>query len=56
MNTDHPGDDKVLEEGKSYNFGFAVHDDNVTTRFHHVAFPLSIGFGVAGDIRALKLQ
>ena len=56
MDTGHPGDDKVLEEGKSYHFGFAVHDDNVTTRFHHVAFPLSIGFGVAGDIRAFNLQ
>ncbi len=56
MNTGHPEDDKVLEEGKSYTFGFAVHDDNTTTRFHHVAFPVQIGFGVDADIRATKLN
>ena len=25
-------DDKALNEGKVYNFSFAVHDDNITTR------------------------
>lgn len=55
MNTGHPGDDKILEEGKAYTFGFAVHDDNVTTRFHFVGFPVSIGFGTAGDIEATKV-
>jgi len=56
MNTGHPEDDKILEVGKSYTFGFAVHDDNVTTRFHFVGFPLSIGFGAEGNIQATKLQ
>jgi len=56
LNTGHPEDDKILEIGKAYTFGFAVHDDNVTTRFHHVAFPLSIGFGAAGDIEATKVN
>ena len=28
-------DDKALSEGKVYNFSFAVHDDNITTRGHH---------------------
>jgi len=56
MNTGHPADDKILEVGKSYTFGFAVHDDNVTTRFHFVGFPVSIGFGAEGDIQATKLQ
>ena len=56
LNTGHPADDKILEVGKAYTFGFAVHDDNVTTRFHHVAFPLSIGFGAAGDIEATKVE
>jgi hypothetical protein len=55
MNTGHPEDDKILEEGKSYTYGFAVHDDNVTTRFHFVGFPRSIGFGADGDIEATKL-
>lgn len=56
MNTGHPEDDKVLQEGKAYTFGFAVHDDNVTTRFHHVGFPLLIGFGTDGNIQAVKVD
>ena len=56
MNSGHPEDDKILEEGKAYTFGFAVHDDNVTTRFHHVAFPLQIGFGAKGDIEATRVE
>jgi len=49
-------DDKALQEGKSYSFGFAVHDDNITTRGHHVSFPVSVGFGAKGDIQATKLK
>ena len=56
MNTGHPADDKILREGQAYTFGFAVHDDNVTTRFHQVGFPLQIGFGAEGDIQATKIQ
>ena len=56
MNTGHPEDDKILQEGKAYTVGFAVHDDNATTRFHFVGFPVTIGFGTAGDIQATKLQ
>ena len=28
-------DDKAFKEGGVYNVGFAVHDDNITTRGHH---------------------
>lgn len=56
LDTGHPEDDKILKIGNAYTFGFAVHDDNVTTRFHHVGFPLSIGFGAAGDIEATKVN
>ena len=56
LNTGHPEDDKILEEGKSYTFGFAVHDDNVTTRFHHVGFPIQIGFGSKTGLQATKLR
>ena len=56
MNTGHPEDDKILQEGKSYTFGFAIHDDNVTTRFHQVSFPLQVGFGAEGDIEATKVE
>jgi cytochrome c551/c552 len=48
-------DDKPLKEGGVYNVGFAVHDDNITTRGHHVSFVRTLGIGAAADIRALKL-
>jgi hypothetical protein len=48
-------DDKTLREGGVYNVGFAVHDDNITTRGHHVSFVRTLGIGAAGDIRAVKL-
>jgi hypothetical protein len=49
-------DDKALQEGKAYNMAFAVHDDNITTRGHHVSFPIKVGFGAKGAIEAKKLQ
>jgi hypothetical protein len=49
-------DDKALKDGAVYNVGFAVHDDNITTRGHHVSFVRTLGFGVAADIRAEKLR
>jgi hypothetical protein len=49
-------DDKALTEGKAYNFGFAVHDDNVTSRGHFVSFPVSVGFGAKATIEATRLK
>jgi hypothetical protein len=49
-------DDKALREGKAYTFGFAVHDDNITTRGHHVSFPLTVGFGAKAELQATKLK
>jgi hypothetical protein len=48
-------DDKALREGGVYSVGFAVHDDNITTRGHHVSFVRTLGIGAAADIRAVKL-
>ena len=48
-------DDKTLKEGGVYNVGFAVHDDNITTRGHHVSFVRTLGFGAKADIQAVKL-
>jgi hypothetical protein len=48
-------DDKALKPGGVYTFGFAVHDDNIASRGHHVSFPLTIGFGAKADIEAAKL-
>ena len=48
-------DDKSLKEGGVYNVGFAAHDDNITTRGHHVSFVRTLGFGAKADIQAVKL-
>jgi hypothetical protein len=48
-------DDKPLKEGGVYNVGFAVHDDNITTRGHHVSFVRTLGFGAKANIEAVKL-
>ena len=48
-------DDKTLKAGGVYNVGFAVHDDNITTRGHHVSFVRTLGLGAKADIQAVKL-
>jgi len=48
-------DDKALKEGKVYNFAFAAHDDNMTSRGHFVSFPVTVGFGAKASIQAVKL-
>jgi hypothetical protein len=50
-------DDKGLKSGGVYNVGFAVHDDNITTRGHYVSFVRTLGFGAGSkvDINAVKL-
>jgi hypothetical protein len=55
FDTGHAGDDKVLKTGGVYSVGFAVHDDNITTRGHHVSFPVTLGIGAKGDISAVKV-
>ena len=56
LDTGNPADDKVIKVGEKYTIGVAVHDDNVTTRFHHVSFPLSLGIGVDADLKAVTLE
>ena len=48
-------DDKAFKDGAVYNVGFAVHDDNITTRGHQVSYVRTLGFGVKADIQAVKL-
>jgi hypothetical protein len=50
----HPEDDKILREGETYNLGLAVPDDHVTTRFHFVAFPYTLGIGAEAEIPAVR--
>jgi hypothetical protein len=49
-------DDKALKVGGRYTVSFAIHDDNVTTRFHHVSFPLTLGVGADADIKAVTVK
>lgn len=48
-----PGD-VSMEPGKAYTVGFAVHDDHVDGRFHHVSVDVRLGLGADGDIKAVK--
>lgn len=54
LDTGHP-DDKALKLGSVVTIGIAIHDDNITTRGHHVSFPLTLGLGVKADISATKV-
>jgi len=56
LDTGHPEDDKIMKVGGVYNVGFAIHDDNVTTRSHQVSFPMTLGIGVDADIKAVTLR
>lgn len=49
-------DDKALEPGGVYNVGFAIHDDNMTGRGHHVSYTKTLGIGTKADITAVKLN
>lgn len=49
-------DDKALKVGGVYNVGFAVHDDNITTRGHQVSYVKTLGIGAKADIQAVKLN
>lgn len=46
--------DIALVSGKTYNMGFAIHDDFSAGRFHHVSFGYSLGIDAKADITAAK--
>jgi len=48
-----PGD-ITLASGKTYNMGFAIHNDHTAGRFHHVSFGYSLGIDTKADITAAK--
>jgi hypothetical protein len=55
LDTGHPEDDKILKAGDVYTVSFAIHDDNVTTRYHHVSFPMSLGIGAKAALEATRV-
>lgn len=46
--------DVTLTPGNTYNFGFAIHDDNTEGRFHHVSLDHKLGIDADGDVVAKK--
>lgn len=46
--------DIALASGKTYNFGFAIHDDHAAGRFHHVSLGYTLGIDAKGDVTANK--
>lgn len=46
--------DIALVAGKSYNFGFAIHDDYTHGRFHQVSLGYTLGIDAKADINAAK--
>jgi hypothetical protein len=47
--------DVALAAGKTYNFGFAVHDDHATGRFHHVSLGYTLGLdNPKADVNVVK--
>jgi hypothetical protein len=46
--------DIALAGGKTYNFGFAIHDDHSAGRFHHVSLGYSLGIDAKADVTAAK--
>ena len=46
--------DIALVSGKTYNMGFAIHNDHSAGRFHLVSFGYSLGIDAKADITAAK--
>ncbi len=47
--------DVSLAEGDTVSIGIAIHEDRAAKRKHYVSFPLTVGIGADGDVKALKL-
>lgn len=48
--------DVELKDGTSFSIGIAIHDDKAKLRKHYVSYPLSIGLGAEGTVKATKLK
>lgn len=45
-----------LKEGDAVTISVSIHDDKANHRRHHVSFPLRLGLGAEGDIRAERIK
>ena len=46
--------DVTLQAGKTYNFGFAIHDDHAAGRFHHVSLGYTLGIDTKANLTASR--
>jgi hypothetical protein len=46
--------DIAMAAGKTYNFGFAIHDDHTHGRFHHVSLGYTLGIDAKADLTATR--
>lgn len=46
--------DVALAPGKTYNFGFAIHNDHSGGRFHYVSLGYKLGIDAKADVNAIK--
>ena len=56
LKSDKPGDISI-GKGQLYNFGFAIHDDFTTARFHHVSLGYKLGLdNEEAEVNAVKRE
>lgn len=48
--------DVELKDGAAFTIGIAIHDDKAKSRQHYVSYPMSIGIGAEGTVKAVKLK
>ena len=48
--------DVSAAEGDIVPIAIAIHDEGAAKRKHYVSFPLTVGLGAAGEVRAMKLS
>lgn len=48
--------DVELKDGSTVTVGIAIHDDNAKLRMHYVSYPVSIGLGAEGTVKATKIK
>jgi len=56
LNTGHPEDDIILKDGEVYPIAFAIHDEHVSNRRHHVSFEYTLGLGLKADVVAKNVR
>lgn len=54
LNTAQPKDVSLVD-GDQFSFAVAIHENKAKKRQHYVSFPLTVGLGTEGTIRAEKL-